>query len=271
VNIALPALVILLGLLPGITFYYAYFAGRFEKRRVGVSALEEAALYVILAVPINALAFWSFRASGIHLDLSMVGHLLAGTIPESRLQQISSRLADDILLTTASYLMVIAISAIGGMVLRKVVWELRIDTHLEIFRLRHPWYYVFQGRRKGLPRDVLAFVYILVSHAEDKTRLYRGLVADYDMGHDGKLESIILRGAMRGQGRGNNFNWVEIPGDMLVILGSTIHSINVEYWGVDASPDSAALEAAVDPPPADEPPSTEVNPVDTASPDRIAT
>lgn len=104
---------------------------------------------------------------------------------------------------------------------------------------------------------MLAFVYILVSHAEEKTRLYRGLVADYDMGHDGKLESIIPRGAMRGQGRGDAFTWVEIPGDMFVILGSAIHSINVEYWGVDDSPDSAALEAAADAPPPDERPSVD--------------
>ena len=183
----------------------------------------------------------------------MVGYMLAGNIPEPALERISARLEGRILLTTASYLVVIAVSAVGGMLLRKLVWALRIDTHFGIFRWRHPWYYVFQGRRKELPRDVLAWVYILASHAEDKTRLYRGLVSDYDMGSDGKLESIILFGAKRGKRRGDAFEWVDIPGDLFVVLGSTIHSINVEYWGVDDSPDTAALEEAVDPPPEDEP------------------
>ena len=262
-NFALPALVILLGLLPGIAFYYAYFAGRFEKRRAGVSALEEAALYVVLAIPINALAFWSFRSGGIELDLSMVAHLLAGNIPEAALHQISMRLRDNIGLTTGSYALVILTSALAGSVLRQIVWTFRIDTHFGILRWRHQWYYVLQARHKNLPPDALAWVYILVEHAEDRTRLYRGLVWDYDMGSDGKLESIILLGAMRGKGRGATFDWIPIPGDRFVVLGKTIHSINVEYWRVDASPDSAALEAAVDPPPPppENTPTADVDPI----------
>jgi hypothetical protein len=261
VNFALPALVILLGLLPGIAFYYADFAGRFEKRRAGASALEEAALYVVLAIPINAIAFWSFRAVGIELDLSMVAHLLAGNIPEPVLQGISGRLRDNIVLTTGCYVLLIITSAVGGTVLRQIVWRFRIDTHFGILRWRHPWYYVFQGRRKELPRDVLAWVYILVEHAEDKTRLYRGLVVDYDMGSDGKLDSIILRGAKRGKGRRGDFGWIDIPGDLFVVLGSTIHSINVEYWRVEDSPDSEELAAAVDPPPPDDKPTADADPI----------
>jgi hypothetical protein len=163
------------------------------------------------------------------------------------------RLEGRILLTTASYLLVIAMSAAGGTLLRQCIWALRIDTHVGLFRLRHPWYYVFHGRHKNLPRDVLAWVYILANHAEDKTRLYRGLVSDYDMGPDGKLESIVLFGAKRGKGRGKDFEWVDIPGDLFVLLGGTIHSINVEYWRVDDAPDSAALAEAADPPSEDEP------------------
>ena len=262
-NFALPALVILLGLLPGIAFYYAYFAGRFEKRRAGVSALEEAALYVFLAIPINALAFWAFRAVGIELDLSMVGHLLAGNIPDAALHSISGRLRDNIGLTTLSYALIILVSALAGSLLRQFVWTFRIDTYFGILRWRHSWYYVLQARHKDLPEDALAWVFILVEHAEDSTRLYRGLVADYEMGADGKLDSVILRGAMRGKGRGSKFEWIPIPGHRFVVLGKTIHSINVEYWRVEDSPDQSALEAAVDPPPPEDEPTADVDPLAT--------
>ena len=57
-NLALPALVILLGLLPGICCFYGYFAGRFNKRSAGVSAAEELSLYVVCAIPIDAVAIW---------------------------------------------------------------------------------------------------------------------------------------------------------------------------------------------------------------------
>ena len=76
--------------------------------------------------------------------------------------------------------------------------------------------------------------------------------AEDDMASDGKLESIILKGAMRGKGRGDKFDWVPIPGHLFVVLGSTIHSINVEYWRVDDEPDSAALAEAAEPPAEDE-------------------
>jgi hypothetical protein len=68
------------------------------------------------------------------------------------------------------------------------------------------------------------------------------------MGSDGKLESITLIGARRGQGRGSKFDWVPIPGDRFVVMGKTIHSINVEYWLVEQTPDLSALEAAEAPP-----------------------
>jgi hypothetical protein len=193
VNIALPALVILLGLLPGIVFYYAYFAGRFEKRRAGVSALEEAAVYVVLAIPLDTFAFWLFGTLGIDLDLRMLTYVLIGNAANPPLQEISTQFHDNLELTTICYMSVLGMSAVGGSTLRQIVWTLRIDTYLGVFKLRHPWYYLFQGRDKTLPSDVLAFVYILTEHAEEKTRLYRGLVADYDLDSDGKLISYPPR------------------------------------------------------------------------------
>jgi hypothetical protein len=95
-NIALPALVILIGLLPGIAFYYAYFGGRFEKRRAGVSALEEIGLYVIFAVPIDALAFWVCRKLHIEFDVSMAAHLVAGALPEPAIETISENLREHV-------------------------------------------------------------------------------------------------------------------------------------------------------------------------------
>jgi len=249
VNIALPALVILLGLLPGILFYYAYFAGRFEKRRAGVSALEEAAVYVVVAIPIDAAAFWLFKILGVDLDLRLIADILFGNIAEPVLRQIADRFEANLVLTTVSYVSVLLMSAVAGGVLRQIVWTLRIDTYFGVFRLRHPWYYVLQARDKALPSDALAWVYILTEHAEEKTRLYRGLVADYELGADGKLESIILRGAMRGKNRGQQFAWVAIPGDLFIVSGRAIHSINVEYWRIDDDPDSSALDRAEDPPP----------------------
>jgi hypothetical protein len=202
----------------------------------------------LLAIPIDASAFWLLKTFGIYLDLRLLAEILFGNIAEPALQQIADRFGDSAVVTAVCYMSILTISAVAGGVLRQIVWRLRIDTYLGIFRLRHPWYYVFQARDKTLPSDALAWVYILTEHAEEKTRLYRGLVADYELAPDGKLESIILRGAMRGKGRGQDFAWVPIPGDLFIVSGKAVHSINVEYWRIDDEPDSAALDQAADPP-----------------------
>ena len=55
-NFALPAFVVLIGTLPGVACFYGYFAGRFDRRFAGVSGVEEVALYVALAIPIDWMA-----------------------------------------------------------------------------------------------------------------------------------------------------------------------------------------------------------------------
>jgi hypothetical protein len=215
--------------------YYAYFGGRFEKRRVGVSGFEEVALYVVFAIPINAVAFLICRIIGLEFDINTVAHLVAGGgVTEQSIDRIAENLRAHVVLTTAVYLGIVMGSFAVGTLARRVVWTLRLDTRIPLMRLRHPWYYVFQGRDKKLPSHVLAYVDILVSLPDDdKSRLYRGLVTDFDMAPDGKLESIILRGALRGSGRGNEFKWVSIPSNHFVLMGNTIHSINVTYFSYE--------------------------------------
>jgi hypothetical protein len=242
-NIALPALVVLVGLLPGISAYYTYFGGRFEKRRVGGSALEEAALYVIFAIPIDVTAFLIFRWAAIDLDMRAVFHLLAGNIQEPELVRIAGLVEANAGLTAGIYLIILAVSAGAGKLASELVWLLRIDTRFPLFKNRHPWFYMFYGRDKNLPPGVLAFVDVLAEHDEDRTRLYRGLVADYDMASDGKLESLTLKGARRGKGRGKDFEFIPVPSSLLIIMGC---KINVTYFDIDDNPALAELEEAQD-------------------------
>lgn len=236
---------ILLGILPGIACYYAYYAGRFEKRRVGVSGLEELALFIFFAIPIDTAAYLTCRLFGIELDLNIVAHLLAGSLPDGTIAQLVQTLRENMVLTVTIYFCTIVGSFLLATVARRVVWAYRIDTVVPLVRQRHPWWYIFQGRDRRLPKTVLAFVDILCEHAEDKTRIYRGLVTDFDMTPDGKLESLILRGTKRGKGRGKDFEWSAIPSDHFVVMGSTIHSINVTYFEVHPAQESDRIGSGV--------------------------
>lgn len=238
-NIALPALVILLGLLPGIAWFYGYFAGRFDKKRAGFSGVEEFGIFVVAAIPLDAAAYWFCRRINIEFDLPMALHLLSGSLPDPAIDHISTSLREHVLLTCGIYVVILGLSFVLGSVCRRIIWALRIDTYFRFMSFRHPWYYLLHGRYKHLPRRVIAFVDILVSLPEQKdegpSRLYRGVVIDFDVSDDGKLESVVLRNATRGKKRGPDFEWISIPGDSFTVMGGTIHSINVTYWDVDES------------------------------------
>jgi hypothetical protein len=86
-----------------------------------------------------------------------------------------------------------------------------------------------------MPRVVLAYIDVLTEHP-DGSRLYRGLVVDFEISAGGSIETLTLRDAKRGRGRGGEFTWVDIPSDRFTVMGSTIHSINMTYIGVDDRP-----------------------------------
>jgi hypothetical protein len=242
VNLALPALVIFLGILPGVCCFYAYFAGRFEKRAVGVSATEELALYVVFAIPLNVLAWWLFRIFGLVFDFGIVTHLLAGDISEASVHaEIATFFQRFWFLNAWTYFLLLVGSYIVGSIGRRTAWASRVDLRIPFLRVRHEWFYVLHGRVRGLPRDVIAYVDAMTRLPDIdgiQTRLFRGVVLDFQISPTGGIETLVLGDAKRGRGRGHDFRWKPVPSDRLVLMGSDIHSINVTYFAVD-DPDHA--------------------------------
>jgi hypothetical protein len=237
VNFALPALVIFLGILPGICCFYGYFAGRFNKRTAGIAGAEEFALYVIFAIPINATALWTWQWLGSPFNFSVATHLLTGNISDAAVHnEVATYFQDSTSSSTGAYLALLIGSFLIGSSVRRFVWTSRLDTIIPHLRLKHGWFYVLQGRIHGLPRVVLSYVDVL-TRLPDKdgaqTRLYRGLVVDFEISSSGTIDSLTLKNAVRGSGRGTDFKWKDIPSTRFLIMGSTIHSINVTYLEID--------------------------------------
>ena len=236
-NLALPALVILLGLLPGIACFYGYFAGRFDKRTAGVSGVEELALYVIFAIPLTVVGLWVCRWLGVEFNFGVATHLLVGTLPDASVHnEVAGVLERTSTLTASAYFVLLLSGFVLGSFGRRVVWACRLDTKIPYLRVKHEWFYVLRGRIKGLPRVVLAYVDVLTRLPDQdgpQTRLFRGLVVDFEIAPSGALDTLTLKDAVRGKGRGMDFQWVAIPSTRLLIMGSTIHSINVTYLSLD--------------------------------------
>lgn len=221
------------------------FAGRFDKRTAGVSGFEELALYVIFAVPIDATALSICRWLGIDFNFSVATHLLAGNISDRPIHdEIATHFQRFVSVNAWTYLALLICSLLIGSLGRRVVWACRLDAIIPYLRLRHGWFYVLQGRLKGMPRVVLAYVDVLTRLSDkegSQTRLYRGLVVDFEISSAGSIDSLTLKNAVRGRGRGDEFEWVDIPSTRLVIMGSTIHSINITYLGIDKSDQARAF------------------------------
>lgn len=232
-NLALPALIILLGILPGVCFFYGYFAGRFEKHHAGVGGVEEVALYIVFAIPVDALALWVARTSGLDLHFLAVTQLLAGApLSATDVKTLASFFSQNAYLSAVAYFMALGGGYILGAFARRSVWSLRLDVAIPILKLRHDWFYVLQGRLKGNPRVVLPWADVLTEHP-DGSRMYRGLVLNFELGASGVLEYLTLINATRGRGRGEDFQWIPIPSSRLTLIGSKIHSLNLTYMTIE--------------------------------------
>jgi hypothetical protein len=201
VNIALPALVVLLGILPGITFFYTYFAGRFDKRQAGVGGAEELALYIVFAVPIDAAGLWLCRVFGIDLNFSITAQLLSGTLSDIAAIELATIFRQNAYLTAVTYAVILLGASIAGSIVRRFVWASRLDTRLPYLRLHNDWFYVLHGRQSHLPREVVTFVDVLTTHP-DGSRLYKGAVVHFEVGASGTLQTLTLIYPQRGKGRG---------------------------------------------------------------------
>lgn len=118
-----------------------------------------------------------------------------------------------------------------GTIFRRAVWALRLDIRVPLLRMRHEWFYLLQGRLAGFPRQVLSYADVLADLPEG-SRLYRELVSGFEVGSDGQIQQLILRDAHRGKGREQEFKYLPIPGDRLVLVGTAIRSINLNYLAV---------------------------------------
>ena len=225
-NLALSSVFIILGVLPGIVFWNSYLSGKFPRQIRGTSPVAELALYVFLAVPINAGALWVIRDDPRALKLDTVLEILIGKAGDN-LSQVAS-LEGSWRFTVVSYLLLIIVCYVAGSLLRRLVWALRLDARFRLLEMKHGWYYLLQGRLPGVPREVLPYADILVTHPEG-SRLYRGLVTAFEPMDTGEIKELVLQDAQRGKGRGKRFKWADVPGNQFILLGPTIHSINMRY------------------------------------------
>ena len=237
-NIALPAIAVILAIIPGVVLRNSYFGARFPKQAFETTAISELAYYLILSIPPNLIALaccrqWHF--SGV--DNEALARVYLGEWTDTSISALVSSMHSHGTDFFLAYLGLVTTCWIAGKTAQRLVWAFRLDTILPFLRMRHDWYYKLYGRLRGTPRAVLPWADVLATHPEEGSRLYTGVVSSFEVSREGSIKELVLGGAHRGKGRAGKFKWVNLKSDQFVILGHTIHSINLRYIGIDPPAD----------------------------------
>lgn len=134
-------------------------------------------------------------------------------------------------------------SAMYGFFLSKIVLIFGLDTKWKFFRYGNNWHYLFSGKILKFKNHSSAssfdnklgvkytYLDVLVTEMGDKTTLYSGLLADYDICPNdiSKLEKIHLLKATRYKKTEESVIVKNIPGNLFTIMGDRILNINCTY------------------------------------------
>lgn len=240
-NIALPALVVFILLLPG-------FIARSRIKRAERLSLD----YSPFGQIVTEAVVWSVA---LHLLWIVVTRLLAGRIvhPETLLRLFSAdaQAQTQALHTVAAqagsvtlyFTSLLVFAHLGPWLVRRVIERFRLDRFDSVLSplLRFsgaPWYYLFSGA--DFPEDeVPDFVSVsAVVDVAGEPYLYMGLLDDYFMNHDGELDRLVLRQVMRrpmskdkgpDHVYGDFSRFYPIDGDCFVLRYAECTTLNIEY------------------------------------------
>lgn len=253
-NIAFPALLIGLLILPGIVFRYSYARGSWGwTSPVSFRTMsDELAYSAIFAVGLHFL--WLLLASLFEYgaDIRSLLALLSGNFgPNAQTYRYAlDSIANNTLPIAAYFLSLTGAAAIGGRFGHYLVRKTSLDRRTQIFRFKNEWYYLLSGEvlsfhENNDRREVDGvFLSAVVDHAKESF-LYRGIVRDWSFDAEGNLDSIRLSQAHRrklesdktdtsqpkpGEYVGPDDRYYQIRGDLFVLRYDEMKTINLDYF-----------------------------------------
>ena len=271
-NIALPALLTFLLLLPGILLSYSYRRGFFSPSRVTLGPLrDEIAVGIVLGLVIHPFAI-TF-ASGIALwepDVFFLYEVFAGATAE--LGQGEEWRA----LGLFYYLILVNLGCLfAGWGAHFIVRKFYLDILFEWLRFDNEWHYNFSGEarlfsaadeedgllkrwkdiRRESKTELLRIHCTAIVVVQDQSFVYGGRLSRYYFDEAGRLDCIVLqeveRVALQKLEEAHNVDtsdasggsvksdepdqvdWFSIPGDFLVIRYTNVKTLNFDYAVID--------------------------------------
>jgi hypothetical protein len=246
VNLAFPAITLLLLSLPGVLAVQG-FVGRIGRRATdpfATTGITWGWLMALLIAPPIHLALCAVL-SRLHTpppNLEAAFVLLSGQFDNSAgiARTISALIGSPWHVT--GYLILASLVGLGlGRLGQQVVRAAALDRHFSALQIGSDWHYLFNGEiRADMPRPDAVVVAVTVEHA-GQAYLYVGFLRWYAFDRDGELKRLHLNSVVRrriaddrepGQEQqmpDRTGRFYPITGDELVIIFRDVRTLNVRY------------------------------------------
>ncbi len=237
-NIAFPALLIFLFVLPGLIFNLAFYQA--DNTPLKYISLTHKTI-VCSAITIILHSFWLYLTiHWFHYDINInqILILIAG-VKDDLFTSIILSISTAEIFATFIYLISLYIAAyLIGSFFRWGIRRTKLDK-LEFFKIDHPWYYLFTGHdwTDGKPDGVRIAAIVEIAK---KGYLYVGWLDKFYLNRDGSIDRLILTSAMRREIKkdkptdaDNEKSLLErfypIDGHYFILKYSEVKSLNVQF------------------------------------------
>lgn len=260
-NLAFPALLIFVLVLPGVILRYTYARGTWKwNSATSIQSLGDEIAYSVVIAGALHLLWGAIVSPFVSIDLQSVLTLLAGTGAGTRddFQAAISSATSHPYKVAWYFLSLYGASACLGYGAHSLVRWRHWDRKTRLLRFKNDWHYLLSGEIlefAELPYEAgkLDGVYLsaVVKHGGGDY-LYRGIVADWTLDQGGELDRILLRLAHRrklledrepGQERDpkdvnyeRDSRYYDIEGQYFVLRYSETTTVNIEYLLLDPNP-----------------------------------
>jgi hypothetical protein len=193
-NIAFPALLIFLFILPGFIFNLAFY--KTENTPLKYISLTHKTIISSTFTIVLHLAGLIFITYLFHdsLNISLILTLVSGLQGDKFAAAISSITNHEIIYTSSYLIIIYIIAYLAGKLFRFIIRHFRLDKKFNLFRIDSPWYYLFTGYDwdGGKPDGVRIAAIIEIAN---KGYLYVGWLYSFYLDNNGGIERLILTSA----------------------------------------------------------------------------
>ena len=233
---ALSALIILILLLPGISFRKGYFSEEFSSQytvkdffQLFVNTFIPSLILYFLAIPIVLLFGYEYNISTLIGLISSNDKIFFDSVEKLKEYQ------NEIFIF---HLIINSVSFFIGFFLKNYFIKNSYDSKIEFFRYKNIWHYVLSARFINFKRSQVSLIVNKVEDVDityidalisigDNLFIYNGMLVDYQLASEGKLDFLIVKNVQRKHIDKKKFKDVE--GHIVILKYEHIINLNLTF------------------------------------------